>query len=116
MNGFFDLGAFWNSLPEVYRANMRFTLGGATIEETRASACRFTLANVPSPKCPVLVVHGGRDRIFPPADARRIAGFVGGKGEMVEYPDGNHVCNNLAYRYRPLIADWLAEHLGGTTR
>jgi hypothetical protein len=28
------------------------------------------------------------------------------------YPDGNHVCNNIAYKYRPLMADWLAERLG----
>jgi 2,6-dihydroxypseudooxynicotine hydrolase len=27
------------------------------------------------------------------------------------YPDGNHVCNNIAYKYRPLMADWLKEHL-----
>lgn len=30
----------------------------------------------------------------------------------VEYPEGNHVCNNLAYRYRALSADWLANALG----
>jgi hypothetical protein len=24
---------------------------------------------------------------------------------------GNHVCNNLPYLYRPLVADWLAERL-----
>jgi hypothetical protein len=28
------------------------------------------------------------------------------------YPDGNHVCNNLPYRYRPLVGDWMAERLG----
>ena len=26
--------------------------------------------------------------------------------------DGNHVCNNVPFRYRPLVADWLAEMLG----
>ena len=113
MNGFYDLGSFWDALPEIYRANMRYTLGGASLEDTRERARRFSLAGVPAPRCPVLVVHGGRDRIFPPADARRIAGFAGTQAQMVEYPDGNHVCNNLAYRYRPLIADWLAERLGG---
>ena len=24
------------------------------------------------------------------------------------YPDGNHLCNNISYKYRPLMADWLA--------
>jgi 2,6-dihydroxypseudooxynicotine hydrolase len=27
------------------------------------------------------------------------------------YPDGNHVCNNLPYRARPLAADWVGERL-----
>jgi len=112
MNGFYDLGSFWDALPEVYRANMRYTLGGASLEETRERARGFSLAEVRPPRCPVLVVHGGRDRIFPPADARRIVDFAGDRAEMIEYADGNHVCNNLAYRYRPLIADWLAERLG----
>jgi hypothetical protein len=29
------------------------------------------------------------------------------------YPDGNHVCNNIPYKYRPLVGDWLAERLRG---
>ncbi len=115
MNGFYDLGSFWDALPEVYRANMRYALGGADAGETRARARRFSLAGVSVPACPLLVVHGGRDRIFPPADARRAVDAAGGRAEWVEYADGNHVCNNLAYRYRPLIADWLAERLGGHT-
>jgi hypothetical protein len=28
------------------------------------------------------------------------------------YPDGTHVCNNISYKYRPLMADWLKEKLG----
>jgi hypothetical protein len=27
------------------------------------------------------------------------------------YEDGNHVCNNLPYRYQPLAADWVRECL-----
>jgi len=27
------------------------------------------------------------------------------------YPEGNHVCNNIPYKYRPLVADWIREHL-----
>jgi hypothetical protein len=27
------------------------------------------------------------------------------------YPDGNHVCNNIPYKYRPLVADWMRERL-----
>lgn len=113
MNGFYDLGSFWDTLPQVYRDNMRHTLGGDTPQDTRESAAEFSLRNLNPPKCPTLVVHGGRDRIFPLEDARRIVTHVGSRAEAVEYPEGNHVCNNIAWRYRPLIADWMAEQLGG---
>lgn len=111
MNGFYDMGAFWDALPEVYRANMRFSLDGADLAQTREHARRFTLANAPAPACPALVVHGALDKIFPLDDARRIVQHVP-RAEMVEYAEGNHVCNNVAYQYRALIADWLAEKLG----
>ncbi|MDH4247662.1 MAG: dienelactone hydrolase family protein [Deltaproteobacteria bacterium] len=113
MNGFYDLGAFWEALPAVYRDNMRHTLGGGNSQETQRRAAGFSLRNLTPPQCPTLVVHGARDRIFPLEDARRIVPFVGAKAEAVEYPEGNHVCNNIAWRYRPLIADWMAERLGG---
>jgi dipeptidyl aminopeptidase/acylaminoacyl peptidase len=111
MNGFYDLGSFWDELPEVYRANMRYTLGGATQEETGERARRFTLAEARPPACRVLALHGGRDRIFPLRDAERIKSFAQ-DCELAVFPEGNHVCNNIAYVYRPLIADWLAERLG----
>ncbi len=60
---------------------------------------------------PLLVIHGGRDRLFPPAQAERIAREAPA-ATLVIYPDGNHVCNNIAYKYRPLMADWLKEMLG----
>jgi len=113
MNGFYDMGSFWDELPEVYRANMRYSLGGANLDETRAHARRFTLAKAPLPSCPVLIIHGARDKIFPLADAQRLASRMDSLAEMVEYSEGNHVCNNVAYQYRPLMADWLAERLGG---
>jgi alpha-beta hydrolase superfamily lysophospholipase len=114
MNGFYDLGSFWDALPEVYRANMRFALGGATVEETGARARRFTLAGVEPPACPILALHGGQDRIFPPSDAERLKTFGTRGSELVVFPEGNHVCNNIAYVYRPLIADWLAERFADT--
>jgi hypothetical protein len=27
------------------------------------------------------------------------------------FDEGNHVCNNIPYKYRPLTADWLKEQL-----
>ena len=112
MNGFYDLGAFWADLPEVYRANMRYALGGADAAETGERARRFSLADARPPACPVLALHGGLDKIFPLRDAERLKTWAHG-AEFVVFPEGNHVCNNIAYIYRPLIADWLADILRG---
>jgi hypothetical protein len=45
------------------------------------------------------------------SQAEAVAAHVGDRAELVTYPEGNHVCNNIPYRYRPLAADWLADRL-----
>src|SRR5207244_10947907 len=60
--------------------------------------------------CPLLVIHGARDRLFPPEQAERIAREAR-KATLLMYPDGNHVCNNIPYKYRPAMADWMREQL-----
>lgn len=111
MNGFYDFAQFWDQLPPVYRANMGYALGGTSPEETAMAARKFSLRRQKSPECPILVVHGGEDEIFPPSEAKCLAEWAN-KVDLVIYPQGNHVCNNMAYRYRSLSADWLSEQIG----
>jgi hypothetical protein len=33
---------------------------------------------------------------------------------MWMFDEGNHVCMNMVYRWRPQAADWLGEQLGVT--
>ena len=33
------------------------------------------------------------------------------RGEFVLFENGSHVCSNIPYRCRPLVADWMAEQL-----
>lgn len=62
---------------------------------------------------PLLVIHGARDGLAPVPVAKRIYDEAPSQDKQwVLYPDGNHVCNNLPHLYRPLAADWLADHLG----
>ena len=51
------------------------------------------------------------DEAAPPEDAHRTYEQAGGAKRWVCYPEGNHVCNNIIYKYRPLVADFMAEHL-----
>jgi 2,6-dihydroxypseudooxynicotine hydrolase len=59
---------------------------------------------------PFLVVFGKLDRLIPWQQAVRVAEEAP-NAELVMYEDGNHVCNNMPYRYRPLVGDWMREHL-----
>ncbi len=60
---------------------------------------------------PLLVVHGAKDNLVAPDDAYRTYEQASGPKWWVCYPEGNHVCNNIIYKYRPLVADFMAEHL-----
>ena len=54
---------------------------------------------------------GKRDRVIPWEQTQRIADAAP-NGEWVLYEDGTHVCNNIPFRYRPLVADWIRDRLG----
>ena len=60
---------------------------------------------------PLLVVHGEQDTLIPPTDAYRTYEQANGPKWWICYPEGNHVCNNIIYKYRPLVADFMAAHL-----
>ena len=60
---------------------------------------------------PLLIIHGKLDRLVPWEQARKIAAAVGSNAELALFEDGNHVCNNIPYKYRPLVADWMREKL-----
>ncbi|TRW96594.1 alpha/beta hydrolase [Paracoccus sp. M683] len=110
INGFYDLGSFWDALPQVYRDNMRFSLGA---DDTAGRARGFTLAGSAPVTAPALILHGGKDKIFPPVEAQKSADHCQGPVELHVFPDGNHVCNNIPWLYRPMLADWLADRFAG---
>ena len=60
---------------------------------------------------PLLQVYGGLDAASPLAQARRVADAVKGPNVLKVFEDGVHVCNNVWYRARPFIADWLSDTL-----
>lgn len=112
VGGCFDLGAAWSSLAVLSRLAFQARSGAADAEEAQAIARRFTLADMPATSgVPLLVVHGGRDRLFLPAQAHALAEHFGPGAQLVVDERGNHVLHNLAYRVRPMVADWMAQHL-----
>jgi len=62
--------------------------------------------------CPIFIVAGALDRILIYDTAERLAKEVSEPSELLVVEDGNHVCHNRPYKYRPQTDDWMAEQLG----
>jgi pimeloyl-ACP methyl ester carboxylesterase len=111
ISGPYDMSANWDSLPSLTRETFQHHVGAASPEEARERAAELDLTGVAERiDVPSLVITGRLDRLIPWQDTKRIADEIPG-AEWVLYDDGTHVCNNLPYRYRPLVADWMADQL-----
>lgn len=98
----------FDGAPPLTRAAFARRLRVPDETAARATLAAFTLEDaLPHLSSPLLVVAGGRDRIFPPSEAEAIARRAGDLCTLWLVPDGNHVVNNRPYRYRPQAADWL---------
>jgi pimeloyl-ACP methyl ester carboxylesterase len=112
ISGPFDLAACWETMPQPTRETVRHHTGAADQQEARAKAAELNLYDAaPRLDRPYLAITGRHDRLIPWEQTKRQADEAPA-GQFVIYEDGNHVCNNLPYLYRPLTADWLRETLG----
>src|SRR5215472_11964872 len=83
----------------------------AAKEEAYQVAERMSLAGVAERIAqPMVVVVGKRDRLVPWQHAERVAAEAPAV-QLWMFDEGNHVCANLTYRWRPQAADWLADQL-----
>ena len=111
VSGPFNFGECWDGLPPLTRETFEHHSGAASEEEARELAHDLDLGPVIADlQQPALLVTGKLDRIIPPEQTERIARGAP-DAQFVLFKDGNHVCNNIPYKYRPLVADWLAERL-----
>ncbi|HSO11246.1 MAG TPA: alpha/beta fold hydrolase [Anaerolineales bacterium] len=103
----------WHVLPSLTRAAFQHHSGAKNEEEAIANANKLSLDGVAQKiKQPLLVIQGRLDRLIPWEQAVKIVNAVGSNAELAMFENGNHVCNNIPYVYRPLTADWLKEKLG----
>jgi dienelactone hydrolase len=106
-----NLGELWDDLPLLTRESFVHYSRSADLESGRQRALQLDLAGVAGHIAqPLLVVTGKLDRLIPWKSTKLVADEAP-DSTFVLYEEGNHVCNNVAYRYRPLLADWLAERL-----
>jgi len=110
--GPYDYGALIRDRPAHSLATFARNSGTTTPEETYEFASRITLEGVLGRLTqPMVVVFGKRDRLVPWQQAVRVAEEAP-HADLWMFEEGNHVCMNLTYRWRPQAADWLAERLG----
>jgi dienelactone hydrolase len=105
--GPYDAGRLLPKLPPLHQEVFRMGAYARTADKITlvGAAERIT--------CPLLVVVGAEDKLVPPSEGERLAKTAAGPTELVVYPEGNHVCFNISYKYRPATADWMAERLIG---
>jgi len=111
IGGPYNFGECWPRLPSLTRETFLHHSGAGTDEQGQAIASQLDLGPILARvRQPLLVVFGKLDRLIPWVHAERVAAEAP-LGELVMYPEGNHVCNNIPYKYRPLVADWIGERL-----
>jgi 2,6-dihydroxypseudooxynicotine hydrolase len=111
VSGPYDMAAQWDTMPSLTRETFIHHSGASGEADALRRAGRLSLAGVAEQVSqPCLVVTGRRDRVIPWEQTKLIADEVP-RGEWVLYDDGTHVCNNIPYKYRPLVADWMRDQL-----
>jgi len=97
--------------PSLTQETFMHHSGARSLDEAIRISRGFSLEGVlPRVKQPFLVIFGKRDHLVPFEQAERVAAEASAS-ELVMYPEGNHVCNNIPYKYRPLAADWMTARL-----
>jgi 2,6-dihydroxypseudooxynicotine hydrolase len=111
VSGPFNAAAQWDVMPGLTREAFIHHTGASSVQQGRERAGALDLDGVAARvRVPCLVVTGARDRVIPWEQTKRIADAVP-DAEWVLYDDGTHVCNNIPFKYRPLVADWMREAL-----
>src|SRR3989475_9016945 len=110
--GPYDLSECWPQLNPLPKGGYVFYTQShdeaEAFERSKVLTLRGVLKDV---TCPLLVIHGGKDRLFPPDQAARIVRRAPNAPPAV-HPPGDHRCKNTPPKYRPAMADWMAAHLG----
>jgi dienelactone hydrolase len=99
--------------PSINVETFRVRSKSANLEEAGKVALRMSLKGAAKNiTCPIYIVAGTKDRLTPHTEAEKLAAEVSGPCVLSVVEGGNHVVNNLWYRYRDQTADWMATQLG----
>ncbi len=113
LSGAYERATTFEGRPVINVEAFRARTHSANLDEAGKIAARMTLRGfAKNITCPIYIVAGTQDRLTSPDEARKLAAEVSGPCVLSVIEGGNHVVNNLWYRYRDQTADWMATQLG----
>jgi dienelactone hydrolase len=113
LSGAYDRTASFEGRPVINVEAFRVRSKSRNLEEAAKVAARMSLKGIAKNiTCPIYIVAGTNDRLTPHTEAQKLAAEVSGPCVLSVIEGGNHVVNNLWYRYRDQTADWMASQLG----
>ena len=117
LSGPFQRSAYFTGRPQMNVEAFRVRSKSADLEQAGKVAVRFSLAEcAKNITCPIYIVAGTQDRLTPHTEGEKLAASVSGPCVLSVIEGGNHVVNNLWYRYRDQTDDWMATRLGAARR
>ena len=117
LSGAYQRSASFEGRPVMNVEAFRVRSNSANLDEAGKVALRVSLKGVAKNiTCPIYIVAGTKDRLTPVEAAKQLAAEVSGPCVLSIIEGGNHVVNNLWYRYRDQTADWMATQLGAPRR
>lgn len=113
VGGPYDFGAVFDTAPVLTQEALQARFRVASREAAREATQRLTLSGAAHRiRQPFFVVFGKQDRLVPWAQAERLVNEIAAADKRFDlHDDGNHVCNNIPWAWRPQVGDWLAERL-----
>ena len=112
IGGFYDLNDVWLRMPFSTQQSIAYAIGAVDVDAARTLIKPYSLCGVlQKVECPVLIVHSGGDTVCPVEESQRMIDDLTAPVDFHLFEDGNHVCDNIAYKVRPLMADWLSAKL-----
>jgi 2,6-dihydroxypseudooxynicotine hydrolase len=112
LSGGYRLADYFDDIPNLTREAFTYRLKAPDQPIAKRLLERFDLTGVMQRiGCPLLVIVGEHDRLFPAEAGKQMVDTAGGEAELWMLEDGNHVCNNMPFRHRPQMADWMRRKL-----
>jgi dipeptidyl aminopeptidase/acylaminoacyl peptidase len=111
--GPYEFGTILPTMPAISQQAFRVHSHSEDQQAAEEKAKALTLADAAHRiAIPFAIVFGKRDRLIPFQHAERLhAEIPHPEKRLFMFDEGNHICNNMPYAWRPMIADWMAGHL-----